>query len=327
MNRRAFARGAGAVCVAAGASRFAIAQTSVFPSRPIVLVVGFAPGGGTDMIARLIAPKMSEVLGQPVIVENRAGASGTLAAAAVARASPDGHTLLMGHISSNAMVPPVMRGVPYAPARDFSAIGLVGTVPQVLVVPASSPARDLDGFVALLRARPGQLNYASSGIGTQQHLAAELFRQATGTDMVHVPYRGSGQAVNDLLAGGVDANFDTLPTVLPHIQSGALRALGVTTLAPVPALQGVPSIGARVAPGFDVSTWYMLLAPARTPELVIARLSAALRAALEAQDLRERFAALGTDVGIGSPADATLFLAAEVERWAVVARDANIRPE
>lgn len=316
-----------ALAVLAASLPLAARAQQPFPSRPITLLVGFAPGGGTDIIARLIAPRLAEALGQPVVVENRAGASGTIAAATVARARADGHTLLMGHVSSNAMVPPIMANLPYDPARDFAPIALVGTVPQVLVVPAASPARDLAGFVALLRERPGRLNYASSGVGTQQHLAAELFRQATRTDMIHVPYRGSGQAVTDLISGSIDANFDTLPTVMPHIQSGALRALAVTTRQPVASLPGVPTIWAAIAPGYDVSTWYMLMAPARTPEPVITRIAAALRATIDSVDMQERFAALGTEPGQGTPAEATAFLAAEVEKWARVVREANIRAD
>lgn len=324
LSRRGLGR---AVLGAAFAAMPAVALAQGFPSRPLQLLVGFSPGGGTDIVARLLAPYLAEQLGQPVVVENRTGASGTIAAAAAARARPDGHTLLMGHISSNAMVPPLLPSLPYDPARDFRPIGLVGTVPQVLVVPTSSPARDLQGFVALLRERPGMISYASSGVGTQQHMAAELFRLATHTSMIHVPYRGSGQAVNDVVAGGVDANFDTLPSVLPFIRSGALRALAVTTREPVAVLPGIPTIASVVAPGYEVSTWYMLMGPAGLPEPIVTRLSTALDAALGQPELRERFAALETRPGDGGSGAARALLESEIEKWGRLVREAGIRAE
>jgi tripartite-type tricarboxylate transporter receptor subunit TctC len=186
----------------------AAAQDAPFPSRPITLIVGFAPGGGTDILARLLAPKLGEELGQPVAVENRTGGGGTLAMTATIRAKPDGHTVTMGTVSNTVQVPLAMKSPPFDPQKDLTPLGLVAAVPMVVTVPASSPARDLAGFIALARAKPGTLNFASNGVGTSQHLAAELFMQATGTRMVHVPYRGSGQVVADLAAGVVDVNFE-----------------------------------------------------------------------------------------------------------------------
>lgn len=219
----------------------AMAQDA-WPAKPITLLVGFAPGGGTDLIARQIAPRLSELLKQPVIVENRAGASGTIAAATAAKAKPDGYTLLLGHVSSNAMVPAVMPKVPYAAARDFAPITLLGSVPQVVTVPASSSAKSLQEFIAFAKTKPGGVNYASSGSGTQQHFAAELFQQATRTTMTHVPYKGSGAALADLIAGLVDVNFDTVPTVIQQIKAGRLRALAVTTRQRVASMPDVPTV-------------------------------------------------------------------------------------
>lgn len=297
-----------------------------FPSRPITIVVGFSPGGGTDIIARLIAPGLSRFFGQPVIVENRSGASGTIAASAVATADPDGHTMLMGHVSSNAMVPAVMK-VAYDPQSDFTAVSVIGTVPQMVVVPASSPAGNLQQFIAMLREAPGKYNYASSGIGTQQHLAAELFKQATDTDMVHIPYQGSGQALNDLIAGGVDVNFDTVPTVLPHIKAGTLRALAVTTGSRIALLPDVPTVAEAGAAGFEVSTWYMLMGPRGLPSATVDRWSQAINATLADPTVRQRLTDLSTDIGSGDSAAAAKLLQTDITRWKSVVENAGITPD
>lgn len=295
-----------------------------YPTRPVTLVVGFAPGGGTDIIARLIAPKVSEALGQPVVVENRSGASGTIATAAVARAKPDGYTMLMGHVSSNAMVPAV-TSVTYDPLHAFTPVIIVGTVPQVVVVPAASPAKSLQELIALSKANQQQLNYASSGVGTQQHLAAELFKQATGSRMVHVPYKGSGQAINDLVSGVVDLNFDTVPTVLPHIKAGTLRALAVTTPQRIAALPDVPTVAESGVPGYDVSTWYMVMGPAGLPEPIVKAWTSAVNKALEDPAIRQRLTDLSTEIIGGTPADAARVLHQDVAKWARVVKDAGIK--
>ncbi len=211
-----------------------------WPSKPIRLIVGFAPGGGTDIIARAMAPRLSELLGAQVVVENRAGASGAIGADLVAKAPPDGYTLVMGHANPNVIVPYVFK-VPYDPANDFTPIHYIGYVPNVLVVHPSVPARNVDELVALARSKPGVFTFASSGIGSSQHLAGSLFSKLTGTQINHVPYKGSGQAITDLLAGQVTMNFDTMPPVLPHIQSGKLRALAISTPTRMPQLPDVPT--------------------------------------------------------------------------------------
>jgi len=306
------------------ASSVARAQAG-YPNRPINLIVGFAAGGGTDIIARLVAAELSKELGQQIVVENRAGASGTIAAGVVARAEPDGYTMMMGHVSSNAMVPAVMASVPYDPATAFTPIMTIGTVAQVLTVPANSPARSVADFIRLLKERPGKLSYASSGIGTQQHLAAEMFKQATGTDMAHVPYRGSGQAVNDLITGNVDVNFDTMPTVLPHLRSGALRGLGVTTAKRAPIMPDLPTIAESGVPGFDVDTWYMVMGPKGLPAEIVTTWSAGLAKLLNAPAFKKRLEDLATDVGGGTPADAQALLARDIRKWADLVKTAGIR--
>jgi tripartite-type tricarboxylate transporter receptor subunit TctC len=305
----------------------AAAQEAPFPSRPITLLVGFTPGGGTDILARLLGARLAEELGQPVAVENRTGGGGTIAAAATARARPDGHVMGLGTVSNQVQAPLAMRAPPFDPLRDFTPVTLVATVPMVVTVPAASPARDLAGFIAHALARPGSLNFASNGVGTSQHLAAELFMLATGTRMVHVPYRGSGQVVVDLAAGVVDVNFDTLPSVLPHIRQGRLRGLAVTTARRSDRLPEAPTVIEAGVPDYDINVWYMLCGPAGLPEPVVRRWSGAMGRALADPALRSRIQDAGFDVAGGTPAEAAAVLRADVARYGEVIRRADIRLE
>ena len=289
--------------------------------------MGFAPSGGTDIIARQLGQKLGERLKQPVVIENRAGASGTIAAGAVARAKPDGYTLLVGHVSSNAMAPAITPRLSYDPQKDFTPIVLIGTVPQVVVVPASSPAKTLAEFIALCRQKQGAINYASSGVGTQQHFAAELFESATGVAMTHVPYKGSGAALTDLLSGMVDVNFDTVPTVLQYIRSGRLRALAVTTPTRIASLPDVPTVTEAGVPGYAISAWYMLMGPANLPDPVRDTLNQAVNDSLKSPDLREKLGALSTEIGGGTSAAARDYLKSEVARWQRVAAEKKIVAE
>ena len=305
----------------------AASAQEAYPSKPITLLVGFSPGGGTDLIARVIAPKLSELLKQPVVVENRAGASGTIAANAAAKAKTDGYTLLLGHVSSNAMVPAITPKMPYAAEKDFSAITLIGSVPQVVVVPMNSPAKTLPEFIAMARSGKGKLNYASSGQGTQQHFAAEMFQLATQTGMTHVPYKGSGAALTDLISGQVDVNFDTVPTVLQQIKAGKLRALAVTTRSRIAALPDVPTVIESGVPDYEISAWYMLMGPAGLPKNVRDTLAAAVNKALQSPDTREKLAAMSTEVAGGTPEQAQAYLSNEIGKWAKVAADKKIVAE
>ena len=313
-----------ALLAAAPATR---AQEPGYPSRPITLLVGFAPGGGTDQIARLLAPKVGELLKQTIVIENKAGASGTLAAAQVAKASPDGYTLLMGHVSSNAMVPAIKSKMPYNSATDFTPLTVIGSVPQVVTVPAASPARSIKDFIQLTKSQPGKINYASSGVGTQQHFAAELFELSTGARMTHVPYKGSGAAVTDLISGQVDVNFDTLPSVLPHIQAGKLRALAVTTRERQPLLPGVPTLIESGLADYDIGAWYMVMGPARLPAALVEKISAAFIAAARDPATQARLNAISTDVVANTPEQARKFLGSEIERWSHVAKSKDIRED
>ncbi len=300
------------------------AQEAPFPSRPITLLVGFAPGGGTDILARLIAPKLAEELGQPVAVENRTGGGGTIAVVATARARPDGHTITLGTLSNNVQVPLAMKAAPFDPLKDVTPLVQVASVPLVMTVPANSPAKDVQGFVALAKANPGGLNFASNGVGTSQHMAAELFMLATGTRMVHVPYRGSGPASIDLAANVVQVNFDTLSTVLPHIRGDRLRGLAVTTRARSEQLPAVPTMIESGIADYDIDLWYALFGPAGLPEAVVQRWSEALNRALRDETLKTRLRDSGFDAAGGTPAQAAALLRADIARYGEVVRRAGI---
>lgn len=304
----------------------ALAQPA-YPTRPISMLVGFAPGGGTDIIARLLQPALQADLGQPIAVENRPGASGTIAALAGSRATPDGYTLYMSTVSASAVVPPQMRPPPFDIIRDQQPVVLAATVPLVAVVPIASPAHDLAGFIAHAKANAGALNYSSSGVATQQHLAAELLSRSAGIEMTHVPFRGTGQAVNEILAGRIDLAIDTFPTYLPHIRAGRVRALAVTMPERVSWLPDTPTVAESGFPGFDANVWYMLMAPPGLPAAVLDRLVAAVNAALRDPVLRPRIVDAGFIPGGGTSVEAAALLKRDAERYAALIRAAGIRIE
>ncbi|MCX7372494.1 MAG: tripartite tricarboxylate transporter substrate binding protein [Alphaproteobacteria bacterium] len=303
------------------------AAAQSWPSRPISMLIGFAPGGGTDIIARAIQPQLQEELGQPIAMENRPGASGTLAAGLVSRARPDGYTLLMTTVSASAVVPPAMNPPPFDIIRDQLPVALAGTVPLVGVVPASSPVRDFQGFLAHARANPGVLNYSSSGVMTQQHLAAETLSFEAGLRMAHIPFRGTGQAVNEILAGRIDIAFDTLPTYLPHIRAGRVRAIATTMPERVEWLPDIPSVAESGFPGFNANVWYMVIAPPGTHEPIVARINQGVNRILAEPGLRRRVIDAGFIPGGGTPADAARLLRDDAARYAAVIQRAGIRPE
>ena len=300
------------------------AAAQAWPSRTISVLVGFAPGGGTDIIARALQPAMAEDLGQALAIESRPGASGTLAAAAVSRARPDGYTLLVTTVSASAVVPPLMVPPPFDIIADQLPVALCGTVPLVAVVPDSSPARDFQGFIDHARANPGALNYSSSGVATQQHLAAELLSADAGLRMVHIPFRGTGQAVNEVLAGRIDIAIDTLPTYLGHIRAGRVRALATTMPARTEWLPQLPAV-AEFFPGFNANVWYMLMAPPGTPAPIVERLAASVNRALADPTLRGRVRDAGFIPGAGGPVEAAALLRADAARYAALIRRNAIR--
>ena len=303
-------------------------RAQAWPSRPIRLIVGFAPGGGTDIVARTMAPRLGELLGTQVVVENRAGASGMIGADLVAKSAPDGYTLLMGHANSNVIAPNVMSRVPYDPATDFSPIHYIGHVPNVLAIHPSVGARNVEELVTLARSKPGVLTYASSGVGSSQHLAGALFTRLTGTQITHIPYKGSGQAVGDLLAGQVSMNFDTLPPVLPHIQGGRLRALAISTATRLAQLPEVPTFQEAGIRGFDVTNWYSVMGPRGLPRELVLRIADAARRSLEDPAVRGKLEPQGLIyTGPRNPEEFATFIRAELAKYATMVKDLGVRAE
>ena len=298
-----------------------------YPSKPVKMIVGFSPGGGTDILARIVGQKLGEAWGQSVIVENRPGASATIGAAVVAKAPPDGYTLAMGQLTPNAIAPALFASLPYDAVKDFVPIILVGTSPNVLVVNPSVPARSVAELIALAKSKPGRLTYASSGAGSLQHIAAELFKSAAGVDIVHVPFKGSGQAVIDLISGQVDMNFDSIPAVIQHVKSGKLRAIAVTSAKRASGLPEIPTIAESGLPDYDLTTWWGLFAPAGTPTEIVAKIHRDTLAALGNADLKERFAALSVDPGGGSSRDFADYVRQEIAKYERIVKQLNIKPE
>jgi len=297
--------------------------TAQYPSKPIRLIVTYPPGGGADAMARLLAPRIGERLGQPVVVENRPGASGTIGADAVARAAPDGYTLLFD-ASAHGVNPSLYAKLPYEPRKAFAAVSLVVLFPNVLVVNPSFPAKSVDEFVALVRSQPGRISYASSGSGSAQHLAAVLFCQGAGLDMIHVPYKGGGPALTDVIGGQVPVYFANMASGLPHVTAGRLRALGVTGTKRSANVPQLPAL-AETVPGYEVYEWNAVFAPAGTPAAVLERLHAELARALAEKEVRERIAALGGEVAALAPADTARWVSAQMDKWAQVVRTAGIK--
>jgi len=297
------------------------AQT--FPSQPIRMISPFPPGGSVDIMARLIADPLAAQLGGRIIIENRSGASGNIGMEAVARASPDGYTLVLNTIPlvTNQSLFPKLS---WDPLRDFAPIGMVATGPHVLVVPARVRAKSVAELVSLARASPGKLSYASAGIGTTFHFCAEMFKDSTGTFILHVPYRGGGPALVDTLSGQVDMSFPTLSAALPHIKAGTLRALAVTSTTRSSLLPDLPTMQEAGVKDFQFTQWLALLAPAGTPREVVLRLNAALKTALGSSDIHDRFQTQGFEPFITTPEEAGKFLAAEVQRYSKLIKTRGI---
>ena len=310
-------------CASVVASQSALAQS--WPNKPIHWIVGFAPGGGTDIVARALAPKVSETLGVPVVIENRAGAAGTIGAGVVAKAAPDGYTFLLGHVNSNAIAPFVLAKVPFDPQNDFSAITYIGYVPNVLVVHPSVPAKSVEELIALAKKEPGKLTYASSGVGSTQHLAGALFNKIAGTTMVHVPYKGSGQAIVDLLGGQVNMNFDTMPPVLEQIKAGKIRALAISTPQRLPQLPDVPTFDEKNIKGFDVTNWYSIMGPKGLPPATIARMDEAVKKAMADPAIRATLESQGIQFGgARTPDEFSAFVRAELVKYSKLVKDLGV---
>jgi tripartite-type tricarboxylate transporter receptor subunit TctC len=313
--------------VAAIAAIPALAAEAPYPTRPIRLIVGYPAGGATDIAARLIGQKLGPVFAQTIVVDNRAGASGTIAAGIVAKAEPDGHTLAFAASPEVAIYRALMKTPPYDSLRDFQPITLVGRVPFMLVVHPSVSASSVKELVALAKAKPGALNFASFGNGTSNHLVGEAFRAASGVNIVHIPYKGSAPAIADLLGGQVQMTFDAVPVVVPQVRAGKLRALAVTTPKRSALAPDVPTMDEAGVPGFVGGTWFGVLAPARTPATIVDRLYREIAAILRSPDIAQTFNDRGFEPGGNTPAEFRAFIEAETRRWLKVAQDAGIKPE
>lgn len=300
------------------------ASAQNYPARPIKLIVGYAPGGFTDIAARLIAAGLQKRIGQPVVVANRPGATGTIGADDVAKAKPDGYTLLLAHQNSNAVAPAIFPHLPYDVVKDFTPIALVASTPLLMIVNPAVPAKSVGEFIQLARKNKGTLKFASSGIGSSQHLAAAMFMLATGTEMMHIPYKGSSQALTDLLSGRVNLNFDSPPSTLPYIKSGKLRALGITSAKRSPLLPDVPTMAEAGLPGFEFTQWFGVVGPAGMSPSVVEKLNEAINAVIKSPEIRQRLESLGaTPIG-GTPEQFAMTIKTDTRRFAKLVKDAKI---
>ena len=297
----------------------AAADADKYPNRVVRMTVGFTAGGAVDISARLVAQRLSEALGQQVIIDNRPGADGNIASEYVAKSAPDGHTL--AYVSAgHTMNPSFRKSLPYHPVKDFAPVSLVATGTQVLVVNPALPVRNVKELVALARVRPGQINFASAGHGGPMHLAAELLKSMAHINIVHVPYKGGGLAINDVIAGQIEMTFIGAPVALPHVRSGRLRLLAVTTAKRMSTLPDVPTLAESGYPGYDVNASYSVLAPAATPAPIVSRLSTELAKVAHASDIRERFATLGIEPVGSTPEQLGSFMQNELAKWSKLAK-------
>lgn len=311
---------------AIGVSPAARAQDA-YPSRTIKLVVPFPPGGGADVIARMIGDRLKASWDQPVVVENRPGAGAAIGADAVAKAAPDGYTLLMGTVSSNAINASVYKKLPYDPVKDFEPVTLAAAGPIVLVVNPSLPVKSVKDLVDLAKAKPGSLNFASAGTGTSLHLAGEMFKGMAGVAIAHVPYRGSSPALTDLLGGRVQMMFDNMPSSLPHIQAGSLKALAVTTAQRSKQLPDVPTMDEAGVAGYEISAWYGVFAPAGTPKDIVAKLNAEIVKILQVPTVSKHLSEIGAEPVGSTPEQFRDFVTSEVAKWRKVVRDSGMAVE
>jgi tripartite-type tricarboxylate transporter receptor subunit TctC len=304
------------------------AQDAAYPDRPIKMLVGFGAGGSTDVAARIMAQKMSEILGQTILVENRTGASGMIAAEDVAKSPPDGYTLMMASQTVLAVAPKLYRKVTIDPIKDFTPVAYCGASPLVLVVNPAFPAHTTAEMIAMAKAEPGKIIFGTGGVGTTPHIASEMFQYVAGIKMSHVPYRGEAGAINDLVAGQIPAMFANLSAITGQIQGGTVRALAVTSPKRAPSAPDIPTV-AETLPGFAADTWFGIVAPAGTPRAIIDKLNAAAQKALASDDTKKRYADVGmTSTGEGgtTPEQLDAYIKSEIAKWSKVIKDANIQP-
>ena len=321
MKRRLLLQGIAAM---AGLQALPSRAQAAFPTKPVRLVIPFTPGGSTDILGRAIAQALNEAWHQSVVAENRPGAGGAIGADAVAKSAPDGYTLLMGHIGTLAVNPNLYPKLPYNPMTDFSPLAMVGLVPNVLVVNPKLPVKNLADFVALAKAKPGALNYATGGVGSAAHLAMEYFKLATGTDIVHVPYKGTAPAMTDLIGGQVSVTMTGLPPLLPQLRAGKLRALGVASAERLEQIPDVPTIASSGYPGFEATQWYGVVGPAKMAAPLVEQIAGEIRRALARPDLKKRLEDEGALPSNMGPAEFRTYLRSESERWGKIIGAAKI---
>lgn len=296
-----------------------------YPNKPVRMVVPFPPGGTTDILARAVGQKLSETWGQQVLIDNRPGAGGNIGTEIVAKSPADGYTLLMGTVGTHAINASLYAKLPFDPIKDFAPVTLVASVPNVLVVNSTVEAKSVKELITLAKAKPGQLTFASSGNGTSIHLAGELFKSLTGTAMLHIPYKGSAPAITDLLGGQTNMMFDNLPSAIPHIKSGKLRALGVTSINRSPALPDTPTIAETGITGYEASSWFGVLAPAGTPKEIIAKIHADIIKGLSTPEIKERLSGQGAEPVGNTPEQFVQHIKAESLKWAKVVKDSGAK--
>jgi len=324
MTRRVFARFTLALCVAAGWAGAAVAADDDYPNRPVKIIVPFAPGGSTDVVARILADKLGTEFKQSFVVDNRAGAGGNIGADAVAKSAPDGYTLLMGTTGVLSINAHLYKNLGFDAEKDFTPVSYTSLITNILVVNPEVPARSVAELVRLAKSNPGRLTFASSGAGSSTHLSGELFKSLAGVDILHVPYRGSSQALIDVISGQVTMLFDNAPSSLPFVQQNKLRAIAVTSRRRLPNLPGVPTIEEAGVAGYESLSWSGIVAPAGTPRAIVNKLNAALERILAMEDVRHRFEGLGVEAVGGPPEAFARHMRAESEKWGKLIKTANI---
>ena len=311
-----------ALCVVSGVAQAA----DTYPSRPIRMIVAYPPGGGTDQVGRVMADQLSQTLGQNVVVDNRGGATGNIGTELAARAVPDGYTLLMGNVAPNAVNVSLFKKLGFDPVKDFAPVSLVAVTPNILVTNPSIPVKTVKELIAYAKAKPGALNFPSAGVGSSSHLAGEMLKSMTGISMVHIPFKGGGPALVAVIAGEVQIMFATMPAAMPHVKSGKVKPVAVTTAKRSQAMPDLPTIAESGVKGYEASTWYGLLAPARTPQAIVTRLHGDTVKIL-AGPTRQRLEVQGFEPEGGSPAEFTAYIKSEIIKWAKVIKDAGIPAE
>jgi len=315
------------VCLALAVLVAGAEAADTYPSKPIRFVVAFPPGGGTDLVARTIAPRLAERLAQQVVVDNRPGAGGNLGTEIVAKSAPDGYTMLMGSVGPLAINASLFARMPFDPLKDLAPVTLAASTPNMLVIHPSLPAATVHELIALARARPGAINFASSGQGTPAQLAGELFNSMAGVKMVHVPYKGAAPALADLLGGQVQVMFSTMPPALPHVAAGRLRALAVASLKRSPAAPELPTVDEAALPGFEATTWHGVMVPAGTPEALVVKLNRDIVAVLRTPDVIERLSSQGAETIGSTPQAFAAYIKTETAKWAKVIRESGTKAE